>query len=86
MHGKAHTDFLFAQPSFVSGAARLLDLYGLFDRYNESATTFEADYRALLSDWCMVGQDIRNAMAEFEHLTAHEPLPDPRQIEMFSVR
>ena len=63
---KARSDFLFAMPSFVSGAARLLDLYCLYDSYNSSSTEREADYKAALSDWCVVGQDILAAMKQFE--------------------
>ena len=53
-------------PSFLSGAARSLDLYCLFDSYNSSSTEREADCRAILSDWRVVGQDILSAMREFE--------------------
>jgi len=63
---KGGTDFLFAMPSFVSGAARLLDLYCLYDLYNTSSTEREADYKAVLSDWRVVGQDILTAMKQFE--------------------
>ena len=59
---KARTDFLFAMPSFVSGAARLLDLYCVYDLYNSSSTEREADYKAMLSDWRVVGQDILVAL------------------------
>lgn len=52
------TDFLFAQPSFGSGLARVLDLFGLFDSYNESPKPAEADARAIYSDWAMIGQDL----------------------------
>jgi hypothetical protein len=65
---KARSDFLFATQSFVSGAARSLDLYCLFDSYNSSSTEREADYRAILSDWRVVGQDILSAMRESEPL------------------
>ncbi|MBI1739602.1 MAG: hypothetical protein HYR57_01780 [Candidatus Koribacter versatilis] len=63
---KARSGFLFAMPSFVSGAARLLDLYCLYDSYNSSSTEREADYKAMLSDWRIVGQDILCAMKQFE--------------------
>jgi hypothetical protein len=62
----ATCDFLFSAPSFVSGAARLLDLGGLYDSYNTSSTEGEANYRALLSDWCVVGQNIADAINQFE--------------------
>ena len=62
---RVRSSFLFATPSFVSGAARVLDLYGTFDAYNASSNEREADYKALLSDWHMVGQDIFDAMTQF---------------------
>lgn len=63
---KVKTDFLFAQPSFASGAARVLDLWGVFDDYNRSETPADADARALASDWLVAGQDLMDAMAEYE--------------------
>ncbi|MGC2197236.1 MAG: hypothetical protein WA628_21340 [Terriglobales bacterium] len=63
---KASSDLLFANPTFISGAARVLDLYGVYDEYNSSSTDYEADFKAILSDWMVVGQDIFVAMKEFE--------------------
>ena len=53
--GNVRTDFLFATPNALSGVARLVDLYGLFDDYNRSPKVEEADLKALLSDWYIVG-------------------------------
>jgi len=58
--------FLYATPSFVSGAARALDLYGTFDKYNSSITGHEADFKALWADWSIVGHEIFGAMQELE--------------------
>lgn len=58
------TDFLFAQPSWLSGAARTLDLGGTFDRYNVSPSPEEADARAIANDWMTVGCDLAIAAAE----------------------
>jgi hypothetical protein len=66
MGNKIKSDFLFAQPSFASGAARVLDLWGQFDDYNRSETTLEADARAIASDWLMVGQDLSDAIEHDE--------------------
>lgn len=55
------SSFLFAQPSRLSGAARLLDLLAVFQLYNLSATRAEADCRATFSDWVMVGGDLKRA-------------------------
>jgi hypothetical protein len=65
---KIRSDFLFSTPSFVSGAARLLDWYCLYDSYNTSRSDFEADYKALFSDWYVVGQDISSAVCQFDNL------------------
>jgi len=61
------TDFLFARPSALSGAGRVIDLMGTFDRYNVSASPEEADARAIFSDWLAVGRDL------FSVMTAHRP-------------
>jgi hypothetical protein len=85
MHSRVTSDFLVAQPSFVSGVARLLDLYGFYDAYNTSRTVGEADYKALLSDWCIVGQDIQDAMTAFECSLPAEKRKSA-QIELFAAR
>jgi hypothetical protein len=56
------TDFLFVRPSFGSGVARVLDLFGQFDAYNTSASEEEADERAIANDWLAVGKDLGQAM------------------------
>ena len=60
------SDFLVAAPSYASGMGRLLDWYGVYDTYNQSQNGQEADARAMYADWRIVGQDIRDAMREFE--------------------
>ncbi len=63
MNGKRYTtDFLIAQPSFLSGAARIFDLFGTFDDYNESSSPGEADARAMNNDWNVILQDLRDAV------------------------
>jgi len=56
------SDFLYARPSFISGFARLIDLFGTFDEYNRSPNTVIADARALSSDWGIIGIDIAETM------------------------
>ena len=53
---------LYAVPSWLSGAARALDMGGTFDRYNFSRTGTEADRRAIASDWHRIGDDLRHVM------------------------
>jgi hypothetical protein len=63
---KVKSDFLFAQPSFASGAARNLDLWGQFDEYNRSETPAEADAKAIAADWLVIGQDIADVLEQHE--------------------
>jgi hypothetical protein len=58
------SDYSFARPSFWSGVARLLDLWGKFDEYNSSLSTDE-DGRALYSDWRVTGQDLRDSLLSY---------------------
>ncbi len=61
--GKFNDDtcFLFANPSFLSGMAAVMDIGGGLLIYNSSRTGLEADERAIASDWAIVGSDILNA-------------------------
>jgi len=53
-------------PSFLSGVGRTIDLAGVLDQH-ELGGGSEQDARAIKSDWRVVGDDIRNAMADFRH-------------------
>jgi hypothetical protein len=66
MNKKVQSDFLFAQPSFASGAARVLDLWGALDDYNRSDTPTEADGKAIAADWLVTGQDLGDAIKQEE--------------------
>ena len=77
---KVRSDFLFATPTFVSGAARVLDLYGVLDAYNVSETGQEADYKALHSDWSIAGQALFSAMKQFERSLPPDSLPHEEQL------
>ena len=64
--------FLFANPSFIEGMARVLDLGTTLNEYNTSLTPEEADHEAMASDWKAVASDLKAAMAEHERrLTSH---------------
>ena len=69
MSNKVKSGFLYADPSFLSGFAHTLDLHGLYDAYNASRTPIEADTRALAADWIVVGQDLQDAIDEFQSQT-----------------
>ena len=58
-------DFLVATPSWLSGTARVLDLVGQFDEYNDSHSIEAADARAIFSDWHMIGETLLDAMNVF---------------------
>jgi len=66
MNKRVKTDFLFAQPSLASGAARVLDLGSQFEDYNRCDTTDEADGKAIAADWLVVGQDLSDAIEQNE--------------------
>ena len=58
--------FLFSEPNFWSGMARVVDLGGTLNDYNYSISPQKADYYAIRSDWKEVGADISRAMAKYE--------------------
>ncbi len=58
-------DFLVAMPSWLSGAARSIDVAGLFDEYNDSHTIEEADAKALFCDWRLIGEAVLDAVSVF---------------------
>lgn len=60
------TSTLYATPSFLRGAAALLDLGSTLTQYNYSESPEQADYNAIQNDWIVVGEDIRSAMHKWE--------------------
>jgi hypothetical protein len=58
------SDFLFAGSSWLSGAARTLDLAATFDDYNISLTPAQADWLALNADSGAVYKDFWVAYAK----------------------
>jgi hypothetical protein len=57
---------LFAQPSFIEGMARTLDIGNTLQKYNEASTETEADIEAMKNDWRAIGDDIRAAISGYE--------------------
>ena len=57
---------LFAQPSVLTGIARLFDIGGFLNTYNESESDDEADYLALFADWLAVGDSLEAAIEQHE--------------------
>jgi hypothetical protein len=60
------TDFLFATPTFLTGAGSIYNIAGNYYDFNTSPSGEIADTRALECDWQMVGMDLKNAICEFE--------------------
>jgi hypothetical protein len=57
---------LFAEPSFVEGVSRVLDVGGTMQEYNTSETENEADIEALKNDWRAVGEDLAFSIKRYE--------------------
>ena len=53
---------LYAEPTFISGMARVLDIGATLHEFNYSTTPELADIEAIRSDWEAVGNDLRVAI------------------------
>lgn len=58
-----YSTFLFADPSFLEGAGRAVDLGGTLTEFNTSPTPGLADRIAMAMDWQAVGADMSAAIA-----------------------
>lgn len=56
------TDFLFSKSSFLLGMGSLMGVFSDYYTFNTSESEFEADNKALSSDFGTVGQDMYKAM------------------------
>src|SRR5262249_12299375 len=64
--------FLFAEPSFLEGMSRVLDMGGTLNSYNTSELARQADIFAMSADWHAVGQDLREAiLAEYNRVLSN---------------
>ena len=61
---------LFAEPSFIEGMSRVIDLGGTLQEYNTSETENKADMEALRSDWRAVGDDLKFSIKNYEQKLA----------------
>ncbi|MBR0575671.1 hypothetical protein KCG48_04865 [Proteiniclasticum sp. BAD-10] len=57
---------LFAIPSFASGVASAFDLFPDNSTINDSASSNEADMKAMKADFEMAGKDLKEAFYEWE--------------------
>ncbi len=55
----SYSTLLFAEPSFLSGMASILDVGGMLKGFNSSLSPQQADYLALLADHRAIQEDIR---------------------------
>lgn len=69
---KYRTDFLFPTPSFLTGAGSVLNIAGNYFDFNYSSTDKEADNKAIVSDWSVIGEDILLAETQFKEMLKSE--------------
>lgn len=63
--------FLMAQPSFLDGMARVLDLGDTMTGYNYSQDGDAADHAAIWADWELIAADLRRASEQFSRGLTH---------------
>ena len=51
------TDYLFATPSIIAGIASCIDMFGVYNSYNDSENEIIADKKAMLSDVLTLKKD-----------------------------
>ncbi len=61
---KIRTDFLLPRFSFITGAGTIFNIGGNFFEFNTSKSEIEADYKAIKSDWDMVGEDVSESLKD----------------------
>ncbi len=76
VYDQIESDYLFARPSFMEGAARIMDLSGSLNTYNYSRNGAEADARALAQDWRAIGRDVRAALEELRPESRRPETPE----------
>ncbi len=60
-----YSHLLFADPTFMSGAASLLDFGGFLFEFNRSNNATQADLQAIRRDWMQIYEDFSNAHQAF---------------------
>ncbi len=80
------TGYLYARPSFIEGMSRLIDFGNTLQIYNSSSNPQQADYLALSSDWWVIGNDLNDAMIQYQDscMEASEGLLRQAQEEIFT--
>jgi len=62
MQDLIQSSLLFRYPSFSKGMARTVSIFGKLDKYRTSKTDEEADSKAIMRDWQIVGQTMMQAL------------------------
>lgn len=62
-----YSNLLFDEPSCLEGIARIFDFSNGLGTYNTSDSPEEADFKAILSDYYAIGQDLEDSMKEFQN-------------------
>lgn len=57
-----YSDLLYSPPSFIEGAASVVNVGGTLVEYNSSPSAEEAGSNAIRSDWRQVGEDMEEAI------------------------
>ena len=66
--------YLFAVPTFISGAAAVFDPADSLSSYNESTTGMDADAIATFADWKAVSNDLKSAIdSEVKRVKSQKP-------------
>ena len=55
------SDYIFVTPSFLMGMGSVLNIAGNYFSFAQASSPAEADYRAIESDWGVIGLDIQTA-------------------------
>ena len=63
------TNILFQRSSFLKGMGSVLNVSGNYFDFDYSESALLADAKAIKSDWCMVGQDLKNSAEKLLHKT-----------------
>ncbi|MDH4162924.1 MAG: hypothetical protein OEW15_09590 [Nitrospirota bacterium] len=61
------SDYIFVTPSFLMGMGSVLNIAGNYFSISQAVTPEDADYRAIESDWGIVGRDILSATEQIEN-------------------
>lgn len=58
------TDFLFPKRNFWTGLSSVIGITPNANKFNASKSDEDADFKAIKSDWNMVGGDIKKSILE----------------------